>query len=62
MKPDKRKKGRSSWPPVRPWAKVVKWVTKRKNRAATREKLHREDYDAMHPNKQVKTEDPWGYD
>lgn len=62
MKPDKRNKGRSSWPSLRPWARWVKWYSKRKNRAATREKLHHEKYDDIPSNKPVKTEDPWGWD
>jgi hypothetical protein len=62
MKPDKLKKGRHSWPSVVPCGKWVKWFSKRKNRAATRDTLHHEKYDAIPSNKPVKTEDIWGWD
>lgn len=62
MKPDKRKNGPNSDMSQRPWGKWVKWFSKRKNRAATRDALHHEKYDDIPSNKPVKTEDPWGWD
>lgn len=45
----------------RPYMKNVKHFGKRKNRQATREALHHEDYDRFGKGR-IKDEDPWGWD
>lgn len=56
----KRKGGKAK--SERPWMKDVKHFTNRKDRQATREKLHHKDYDDIPKDKRVKEEDPWAWD
>lgn len=58
----KQKKSKGKQKPRRPWMKWVKWMTRKKNRAATNDTLHHEKFDDIPTNKQVKAEDPWGWD
>ena len=44
------------------WKKWTKYFSHRKNRQTTRRKLHHEEYDQIPKNKEVDTEDPWGWD
>lgn len=46
----------------RPWMRWVKKFTSRKDRQATREKLHHEEYDDIPQGKRTKVEDPWAWD
>lgn len=46
----------------RPWMPIVKEVSNSKDRAATRQALHREQYEDIPNDRRVKEEDPWAWD
>lgn len=47
---------------TRSWKKFVKHFTHRKNRQATKQILHHEEYDKIPEGHLIKEEDPWGWD
>ena len=58
----KKSKGREHWPSRRPWMKIVKHFSTRKDRQMTRELLSHKNYDDIPQNNRTKVEDPWGWD
>jgi len=55
-------KGREHHPSDRPWMKWVKIFSNRKDRQATKQKIHHEEYEDIPKDQPTKTEDPWGWD